>query len=294
LVGLVGNALADLRPARLTVRQTTASFARNRRGANVVDHEVPVLEVTGADGGRRAVVFGYACHNTTMPPEDGRYCGDFAGFAQAALEPDSKTVAMFIAGAGADQDPEPRGTLDLARRHGETLAHSVQQCLMTPGTALRGPMRVAFEDTSLDFQALPSRAALQADLASDDLPKRSKAEYLLGRLDRGETFAATYLCPLEVARLGDGLLLIAIGGEPVVNYAHELKHRFAVAGRAVWVAGYANDMFGYVPSESILRSGGYEGTRSVLWSACPAPFAANTEQRILDAVDRLVKQVDEV
>ena len=94
--------------------------------------------------------------------------------------------------------------------------------------------------------------------------------------------------------LGDGLLLIAIGGEPVVDYAHELKCRYAVEGRVVWLAGYANDMFGYVPSESVLKSGGYEGTRSVLWSALPAPFAANTEQRILDAVDRLVKQVDEV
>jgi hypothetical protein len=59
----------------------------------------------------------------------------------------------------------------------------------------------------------------------------------------------------------------------------------------VWVAGYANDMFGYVPSAAVLRDGGYEGTRSVLWSALPAPFAENTEERILAAVDRLVKQV---
>ena len=64
-----------MRPSRLVVRQTTAPFAHNRRGADVVDHDVPVLKVTAADGRRRAVVFGYACHNTTMPPADGRYCG---------------------------------------------------------------------------------------------------------------------------------------------------------------------------------------------------------------------------
>jgi hypothetical protein len=59
----------------------------------------------------------------------------------------------------------------------------------------------------------------------------------------------------------------------------------------VWVAGYANDMFGYVPTAGVLRGGGYEGTRSVLWSALPAPFAENTEERVLAAVDRLVNLV---
>jgi hypothetical protein len=61
----------------------------------------------------------------------------------------------------------------------------------------------------------------------------------------------------------------------------------------VWVAGYANDMFGYVPSAHVLRAGGYEGTRSVLWSALPSPFAENTEQHVLDCVDRLVRQVQQ-
>jgi hypothetical protein len=294
LVELVGAALADMQPARLTARQTTAPFAHNRRGAAAVDHDVPVLEVTAADGRRRVVVFGYACHNTAMPPEDGRYCGDYAGFAQVALEADDPAaVALFVAGAAADQDPDPRGTLDLTRQHGHTLAESVRRCLTTPGTGydITGPLRVAYEEVPLDFQPLPSRDVLQTDRASDDLPTRTKAEYLQVRLGRGESFAAAYPCPLHVARLGDALLLIALGGEPVVDYAHQLKRRHAATGRVVWVAGYANDMFGYVPTAHVLRAGGYEGTRSVLWSALPMPFADATEQRVLAGVDRLVGQL---
>ena len=40
-----------------------------------------------------------------------RYCGDWAGFAKERFEATSTeaTVALFIPGAGADQDPEPRG-----------------------------------------------------------------------------------------------------------------------------------------------------------------------------------------
>ena len=50
-------------------------------------------------------------------------------------------------------------------------------------------------------------------------------------------------------------------------------------------------MFGYVPTARVLRDGGYEGNRSVLWSALPAPFAENTEQRVLGGVDRLVEKL---
>jgi hypothetical protein len=294
LVEVIGDAIAGMRPALLSAHQTTAPFAHNRRGADAVDRDVPVLEVTAADDRRLAIVFGYACHNTTMPPDDGRYCGDYTGFAQDALEAhDGAPVAMFLAGAGADQAPDPRGTIDLARQHGHTLAEAVRRCLTTPATgrAIVGPLRVSYEEIPLDFQPLATRAALEADRASGDLPTRTKAEHLLARFERGERFASSYPCPLQVARLGDVLLLIAIGGEPVVEYARKLRRRHAVPGRIVWVAGYANDMFGYVPTAGVLREGGYEGNRSVLWSALPAPFAEDTERRIMDGIDRLVEQL---
>ncbi|HEX4591272.1 MAG TPA: neutral/alkaline non-lysosomal ceramidase N-terminal domain-containing protein [Gemmataceae bacterium] len=294
LIDLVGRALTDLQPTRLFVRQTTAGFAHNRRNADEVDHDVPVLEVTAAEGHRRAVVFGYACHNTTMPPDDYRYCGDYAGITEAAFESGGtgvSPVVLFLAGAGADQDPEPRDSLALTRRHSETLAAAVRDCLGAPGTELTGPLRAVSDDISLDFQPLPPRGELQAAFRSDESPMRTKAGYLLDRLDRGEPLPTSYPCPLQAARFGDGLLLIAIGGEPVVDYAHELKRRYSGPGRIVWVTGYANDMFGYVPSAAVLRGGGYEGTRSLLWSALPAPFAENTEQRLLDGIDRLVQQV---
>jgi neutral ceramidase len=294
LVEVIGAAIAEMQPARLTAHQASVPFAHNRRGASAVDRDVPVLEVSAADGRRRAVVFGYACHNTTMPPDDGRYCGDYAGFAQAALEADEPApVAMFVAGAGADQDPDPRGTIDLARQHGLALAEAVRRSLATPGAGVEvaGLLGVAYEEIPLVFQPLPPREVLEADRASGDLPTRTKAEHLLARLDGGASFAATYPCPLHVARLGDALLIIALGGEPVIDYARWFKHRHAAPGRLVWVAGYANDMFGYVPTARVLREGGYEGNRSVLWSALPTPFAEDTERRITDGVDRLVEQL---
>jgi hypothetical protein len=160
----------------------------------------------------------------------------------------------------------------------------------TPGATwpVEGALAVEYDEIPLEFQPLASRAALEDLRASDDPPVRRKADFLLARLDQGEAFDASYSCPLQVARFGKSLCLIAIGGEPVVDYSQELKRRYSGAGRVVWVAGYANDMFGYVPSARVLREGGYEGNRSLLWSALPAPFAADIEARVLAGIDRLV------
>jgi hypothetical protein len=62
-------------------------------------------------------------------------------------------------------------------------------------------------------------------------------------------------------------------------------------GPVVWVAGYCNDMFAYVPTKAVLQEGGYEGGRSVLWSYLPAPFTGETEERVMSATRKLVAQV---
>src|SRR5579875_2205019 len=96
MIDVILRALADQKPARLSFGKGTARFAVNRRkptakgfinAANPegpVDHAVPVLRVDGPDGRLRAVVFGYACHNTTL--QGYQWCGDYAGFAQQYLE----------------------------------------------------------------------------------------------------------------------------------------------------------------------------------------------------------------
>ena len=48
----------------------------------------------------------------------------------------------------------------------------------------------------------------------------------------------------------------------------------------IWVAGYCNDIFDYVPTRRIQAEGGYEGGRANLWNWIPAPFTEDVEDRI--------------
>jgi hypothetical protein len=59
------------------------------------------------------------------------------------------------------------------------------------------------------------------------------------------------------------------------------------------VAGYCNDMFGYLPTRRVQAEGGYEGGRANLWSWIPAPFTEDVEDRITIAVRRLINRFNE-
>ena len=291
---LVDRALSSLQPVQLFARRTAAAFASNRRPiSHGVDHDVPVLEARDDAGRTRAIVFGYACHNTSIDPMDGRYSGDWAGFAQSQLEEQHPgATALFVTGAAADQNPDPRYRLELSQQYGAQLADAVEASLAGDGITIEGDLAVAYEDVPIAHEPLPSKAQLEANLTTDDEPLKMKSRYLLRALSEGRAFPQTYPCPVHVVRLGRQLLLVAIVGEPVIDYAHRIKRDFAGVAPIVWVAGYCNDMFGYVPTRAVLSEGGYEGGRSVLWSALPMPFAADTEDRVMDAVHRLVNEVN--
>jgi neutral ceramidase len=83
-----------------------------------------------------------------------------------------------------------------------------------------------------------------------------------------------------------GFTLVALGGEVVVDYALRLAREYPA--RHVWVAGYSNDVFGYVPSLRVLREGGYEGGDAMIYYARPGPFNEHVEELIVGKVHRLI------
>jgi len=299
LVALVGDALQRLAPARLDFQRARAGFAMNRRRPTThgysnapnfdgpVDHEVPVLRVTDPQGTLVAVLFGYACHNTTM----GDYLirGDYAGYAQQYLEQDHLGLtALFLTGCGADQNPYPRGKEEHAKHHGRALALAVEAALQTRPQPVRGPLSVALEDVLLDFAPVPPRDQLERTAANGREPDRGHAARLLKELDQTGQIRSTYPCPVQVVRFGRDLTLVALGGETVVDYALRLKRE--LAGPSVWVAGYSNDVFTYLPSARVLAEGGYEAGQATKWGSLPGPFTDTVEARVVGKVLELARR----
>ena len=146
------------------------------------------------------------------------------------------------------------------------------------------------EDCDLALQPA-TKDLLEQKLSSDDFPIRRKAQFLLDQLARGEPLITSYPAPLQAIRFGEQLLMCVMSGEPVVDWAHQFKREFANKARIVWVAGYCNDMYGYVPTRRVQLEGGYEGGRANLWSWVPSPWTDDVEDRITASMHRLVAKV---
>jgi len=260
LARIVDEAISKLAPAQLSQAHARCGFAMNRRlnyalpktdpnskkapnPDGPVDHNVPVLMVQSPGTNLFAVLFSYACHNTTlasvsMTNNVPRYefTGDYAGYAQKTLQAGRPGLtAMFMEGCGADQNHYPRHymipyvkPLEFAQQHGRTLAYAVEAAMATHVRPVRGPIRSALEYVTLEReQKDPKKAS----------PSR---QY-----------------PVQVIRFGDDLTLVTLGAEVVVDYSLRLKRD--LAGKAVvWVAGYSNEYGGYIPSLRVLKESGYE------------------------------------
>lgn len=305
-VELVEEALSRLSPARLEMGEGKATFAvnrRNNREADVpdllargeplvgpVDHSVPVLTVTRPNGKLDAILFGYACHPTTLSFQT--WCGDYPGFAQLELEEAHPgATAMFVNTCGGDQNPLPRRTVELCEKYGHMLAVGVEEALQQPLKPVSTGLRTAFELVDLAYEEVVSREQLQERLDDPNAILARWSARMIKKLDAGETFESAYPYPVHAWQLGSEMLIIGMGAETVVDYALRFKQEF---GEGTWVCGYADDMIAYIPSRRVWEEGGYEGGYRLYEYGRPAyRWDGDIEDRIAESVHRLVASVRE-
>ncbi len=298
IVAVVGEALTDIAPATLQHGMGSATFAvnrRNNREADVpqlrkdnklegpFDHELPVLTVR-RDGELHAIVFGYACHSTVLSSY--QWSGDWPGFAQIEIEQRHPGVtAMFWAGCGADQNPLPRRTVELAEDYGKQTATAVDKVLAGEMHTVKGGLTTKYKEIELAFDTLPTRDQLLEDIESKNRYEVARARLLLERLDRGNSLPSTHPYPLQMWSIGDDIRFVILGGEVVVDYSLRIKAE--ISNKTVWVASYANDVLAYIPSRRVLLEGGYEGATSMVYFGHPTIWAQDVEERIMKAVGNL-------
>lgn len=304
VVEAIGEALARLQPARLLMGSGKCTFAVNRRDnpeaevpkllaegkplRGAVDHEVPVLAIRDEQGKLLGVLFGYACHPTTLAWNT--WCGDYPGFAQVNLEARHPGCsAMFFNGCGGDQNPIPRRKLELCVRYGQMLSDAVEEVLGRPMQPVSGVLRSAFEFVELPYEEVVTREKL-LPIATGASPLHARwAQRMLKRIDDKAPLPTSYPYPVQAWQVGQQLLLIGMGGEAVVDYSLRFKREL---GPGVWVCGYANDLVAYIPSRRVWNEGGYEGGPHLDEYGRPAwRWTADVEDRVASAVHRVVQRV---
>jgi neutral ceramidase len=313
----IARALADLQPAKLSFGRGRASFGVNRRvrkddgsydfgahPAGVADPDVPVLLIESTKGVPRAVVFTYACHCTTIRNgQEGfyKYHPDYAGVAADEIERRfPNATALYATGCAGEIDPQPQGGVRQAELHGQALSAEVIATLKRARRKIRGPLRTTYCEIALPLAAIPSRQKY-LELSQSRISYRQRhALHVLAQMDAG-TVPKEVPFPIQVWRFGKDLTLVALSGEVVVDYALRLKKE--LGADRTWVVAYANEVPCYIPSERILKEGGYEAgwdsdqgpgvpgaTSNVLFYGWAAPLASGVEDRVIAAVHSMLKK----
>jgi neutral ceramidase len=297
---VIGHALAALKPAELAFENGLAGFAVNRRRSRgpesrslpgPVDQDVPVLTLR-SNGELRGILFGYSCHTTALSGQS--INGDYAGFAQKAVEKDFPGVtALFLQNCGGDANPLPRirgkdpEAEILAENYGEILAESVRQVVAGKMKPLSGPLRIALDETTLDLQPGLSREEIQQRLPNLSGLHRREFQHFLRQYQSLGSLPDHVRYPVQALKIGTDFTLIALTGETVVDYS--LKFKSTYGWNSTWVCGYNNDLLSYVPSLRVLREGGYEGVTGMYEYGHRAPYTESVEDRITQTVDRLLQ-----
>jgi hypothetical protein len=220
-----------------------------------------------------------------LTQDEYRISGDYAGFAQEYVQKQLPGVqAMFVQGFAGDSNPYPRGTLELAQQHGETLGKEVLRVLDSKLALVRGPLRLEFDHVDIPLAPAPGRAELEKMTMKGSPSWQSwMATAMLQSLEKGQTLPTHYRAPIAVWQFGSDLTLVALSGEVVVDYGQLIGD--VLGPTDLWLSAYNHDVFGYLPSARVLEEGGYE-TRGVVHGG-PGFFSSASQDAVVAKVREL-------
>ena len=169
----------------------------------------------------------------------------------------------------------------------DELADEVDRVIARDMIPVRGPIQAAKEWLDLPLR-YRSRAELEKE-ANGPASTAHNPRRILELLDRSETPATRYRVPVGMWRFGDDLTLVTLPGETVSGYIPRIEQ--IIDSRRLWVAGYCEEVFGYLPTAKIIGEGGYEDRGLV----CEiGQFDTSVEDVVVDGVRRLARRLDVV
>src|SRR5213075_682392 len=152
-------------------------------------------------------------------------------------------------------------------------------------TPVRGKLECRAKQIELPFDTLPTRQEWEQKAeTTNNVYLRYYAKRNLAKLDRGEKLPSKLPYLVQGWNFGDDLAMVFLPGEVVVDYSLRLKREFDRS--RLWMNAYSNAAPCYIPSERILKEGGYEGGGAMIFYDKPTKLAPGLEEKIVGEVHR--------
>jgi hypothetical protein len=265
-------------------------LAANRRGP--ADAEVTAIGAYRPDASPIAFIMNYPCHGVVLCEDNLLYSRDWPGFAMDEIESAAgaarRPISIFLQGATGNIDPRSRGSFEVAEQYGRAMGRGAFDALAhapSIGGAGIGEVKIAARRIALNLKlkdlgadlALARDCAAQTQASLDN--HRGGDGYQLKRLRDHHAQSLSALSALEaleeqnrrdrrvdMARreLATAMTILTVGSLAIVAVPGELFVELGLAIKAnayfdqTFVAGYCNDLIGYIPTRAAYAEGGYE------------------------------------
>jgi len=287
-------------PARLRYTTTTCDCAVNRRqqiwrpkglwlgravsahpnDAGPRDRELRLLRVEDEDGQLLSVVWGVSCHPSEWPGI-GELSSDYPGGVRLALRQHygRELPVLFLQGFCGDLRPPATGRW---RRSG-TLP---RRLVLLASSVVNGPGFTSFTPDEYQRWAngIVASALRGAEEAAHSPPLGTKLVLHRSSLALSELGLSGETADLTCHwfDLTEGLRVVGISAEVCWEYTHLVQRAFPA--KTIWPVGYIDDVFGYLPTQSMLSEGGYEVTGFRQPFGISGEFVSNLEDVVASLV----------
>lgn len=311
LVESVVRGSEALQPAELGCGDGESRMGRNRVfGRDGVegpfDPTVAILSASDPFGGSIATIVNYGCHATAAGPVR-LVNADYPGRLVADLEAAACGPTVFVNGAGADVNPRLANGRGIAEaiRAGDELAEDALRAWIGIQLEDWSGIRGFVEEVELPLEPLPGPREIELLEAEGRrlIAATDASAWQRRAVEATHVRHAALLTQMHYGRLAQSVSVtsqvqaLRIGPATFVALPGESFSSAGVAVRALthgptFVAGWANDLVGYMPDETTIGRGGYEVEIAHRYYGLPSAFSAGARENVVGACRRLIERLN--
>ena len=256
-----------------------------------IDKDLFLIKFVNKNNNPCGLIYNYACHPTTLGPDNYWISADYPGMVRKHLEKKYKgIVPVFLQGCGADvrtyitvENGEfKRCSLEEVDQAGKFLADQIQ-ALMDKG---------AWRKLDMEFQTSSSDVKLYSEIwgierweaiANDPAEpeyRKIAANRVIDNMKKSE-IKSSLPYYISLLRLDDKTCIIGLESEVVSDIGKMIKK--ILSNQDVITLGYSNSIVCYIPNREVLINGGYESA-SYITAGLAGQFYHEVEDIIIGRV----------
>jgi hypothetical protein len=245
--------------------------------AEPVDDALTVIRFDTYDGRPKAIVWNWACHPVGFPELEA-VSADFPGTVRRRIKAEfgPQIEVLFLQGCAGDIRPDttPAGG---ARDAVPPTDRDIEFSPFTPDGWERWAAAIA---DGVLRQVLATNGWIQI------APAIASSSCSI-RLDRVASEAGDTMMGMRLLMLARDLAIVCWSAEPVSGYAVRLRSLLPEC--TVIAAGYVDTVFGYLPTDRMVRFGGYEVGGFCEYFGWPGRFTEAVEDVVMAAFAELAR-----